>query len=128
MESDKPVIVIVPGGFHKPIHYRKISGPLRDQGFDVVDIELVACGDNPDPELTAFDDAAVISKKLDHLLDEGRKAVIVSHSYGSLPVSAVIEGRTVVERSERGLKGGVSAVVSIGGVRISFSRQERYGT
>ncbi|GLI81112.1 hypothetical protein PoHVEF18_009483 [Penicillium ochrochloron] len=115
MESQKPVIVIVPGAYHRPFHYRKIIDPLRAQGYEVLSFDLVVCGEEVDPEMSFFDDAALIKKHLLPLLDEGKKAVIVSHSYGSLPVTALVEGQTVAERTEKDLKGGIAAVINIAG-------------
>jgi hypothetical protein len=68
-----------------------------------------------DPEVTFIDDAAEIQKKLVPLLDEGREAVIFSHSYGSMPAMHTTEGLTAVERAERGLKGGIIGVVNLAG-------------
>jgi alpha-beta hydrolase superfamily lysophospholipase len=115
MASQKPVIVIVPGSYHRPVHYRKIADPLRAQGYEVLSFDLAVCGDAVDPELSFFDDAAVIKEHLLPLLEKGKKAVIVSHSYGSLPVSALVDGQTIAERSEEGLKGGIAAVINIAG-------------
>jgi hypothetical protein len=115
MESQKPVIVIVPGAYHRPVHYRKIIDPLRAQGYEVLSFDLAVCGEGVDPELSFFDDAALIKEHLLPLLDKGKKAVIVSHSYGSLPVTALVDRQTVVERSEKGFKGGIAAVINIAG-------------
>jgi alpha-beta hydrolase superfamily lysophospholipase len=115
MVSQKPVIVIVPGSYHRPVHYRKIADPLRAQGYEVLSFDLAVCGDAVDPELSFFDDAAVIKEHLFPLLEKGKKAVIVSHSYGSLPVSALVDGQTIAERTEKGLKGGIAAVINIAG-------------
>lgn len=67
------------------------------------------------PELSFFDDAAVIKEHLLPLLDGGRRAVVVSHSYGSLPVGALINSQTVAELSNKGFKGRISAVINIAG-------------
>ncbi|KAL5358513.1 hypothetical protein BJX96DRAFT_43979 [Aspergillus floccosus] len=114
MTSEKPIIAIIPSSFHKPIHYRKISDPLQSDGYEVLAFSHAVCGDDVDPEKTFFDDAAEIRKQLIPLFDQGRHAVIVSHSYGSLPATAS-EGQTATERAERGLVGGIVAVVSIAG-------------
>ncbi|KAL2833798.1 Alpha/beta hydrolase fold-1 [Aspergillus cavernicola] len=111
----KPIIFVIPGAYHRPFHYRKIVDPLRAQGYEVICLDHVVCGDDVDPEATFFDDAANIQEKLIPLLDEGRKAIIVSHSYGSLPTTAVVEGQTMAERSGRGLKGGIVGVINIAG-------------
>ncbi|CEJ55038.1 hypothetical protein PMG11_01316 [Penicillium brasilianum] len=115
MEPQKPVVVIVPGSYHRPFHYRKVADPLRAQGYEVLSFDLAVCGESVDPELSFFDDAAVVREHLLPLLDQGKKAVVVSHSYGSLPVSALVEGLTVAERTEKGLEGGIAAVVNIAG-------------
>ncbi|KAH8805441.1 Alpha/beta hydrolase fold-1 [Xylogone sp. PMI_703] len=116
MASQKPVIVIVPGAFHKPIHYRKVVEPLRSQGYEVITPSLVVCGDDSvSPDATHLDDAANIHKHLLPALDEGKRAIIVSHSYGSLPATASVEGQTVAERAARNLKGGIVGVISIAG-------------
>lgn len=115
MTSEKPIIVIIPGAFHKPIHYCKISKLLQSDGYEVLEVSHIVCGDKVDPEKTFFDDAAEIRKKLIPLSDQGRHAIIMSHSYGSLPATASVEGQTVIERAERGLVGGIVAVISIAG-------------
>lgn len=115
MSSQKPVIFVIPGGFHRPIHYRRIIEPLRAQGYEVISIDLVVCGEEVDPETSFFDDGAAVRKILVPLLDEGRKALIVSHSYGSLPTSVIVEGLTLAERSDQGLPGGIIGVVSLAG-------------
>ncbi|KAJ5570580.1 uncharacterized protein N7459_010010 [Penicillium hispanicum] len=115
MAAQKPIIVIVPGAFLKPIHYRKITKLLHDQGFEVIPIDLVVTGENADPEMTFLDDAVEIRRHLVPRLDEGREAVILSHSYGSLPSTHATEGQTVTERAAKGLKGGITAVVNLAG-------------
>ncbi|KAL4897236.1 Alpha/beta hydrolase fold-1 [Aspergillus ambiguus] len=115
MELQKPVIVIIPGAYHRPIHYRKVADPLRAQGYKVLSFDLAVCGEEVNPELSFFDDAAIIREHLLPLLDQGKKAVIVSHSYGSLPVTALVDGLTIAERTEKGLEGGIAAVISIAG-------------
>lgn len=115
MDHQKPIIVIVPGSYHRPVHYRKVADPLRAHGYEVLSFDLAACGEDVDPELSFFDDAAVIRGHLLPLLDQGKKAVVMSHSYGSLPVTALVDGLTVAERSEKGLEGGIAAVISIAG-------------
>lgn len=115
MESQKPVLVIVPGAYHRPVHYRKVIDPLRTQGYEVLSFDLAVCGEEVGTELSFFDDAALIKAHLLPLLDEGKKAVVISHSYGSLPVTALVDGQTVSERTEKGLNGGIAAVINIAG-------------
>jgi alpha-beta hydrolase superfamily lysophospholipase len=116
MSPPKPVIVIIPGGFHRPSHYDLLSSPLRDQGYTVLSIALVVCGDaDVDPEATAADDVQKIHEQLLPLLDGGREAVVVAHSYGSLPATACIRGQTMEDRASRGLRGGIVGALWIAG-------------
>lgn len=128
MSSEKPIIFVIPGAFHRPIHYRKIIEPLRAQGYEVQSIDLVVCGDEVDPETTFFDDGEAVRKILIPLLSEGREAVIVSHSYGSLPASVVVEGLTLAERAEQGLRGGIVGVVSLAGFVFPVAGKNIMGT
>ncbi|KAK3319447.1 Alpha/beta hydrolase fold-1 [Apodospora peruviana] len=114
MAPSKPVIVIIPGGFHRPSHYELISTPLQDQGYTVLSAPLAVCGDEDvNPAATAIDDARKIHEQLLPLLDDGQEAIVVAHSYGSLPATECIQGQTKAERASRGLKGGIVAAVWI---------------
>jgi len=115
MASQKPIIVIVPGAFHRALHYTKITEPLRAQGYGVIPVDLVVAGENVNPDATHLDDAAEIRRQLVPLLDEDKRAIVVSHSYGSMPATASVEGQTVAERSQKGLNGGIVAVINIAG-------------
>lgn len=110
----KPIIVIVTGAFHRPAHYETVSKPLQEKGFHVV-VPTLSTG-NGDAEMTHFDDVKAIHSELLPLLDEGNEAVVVSHSYGSLPASHSIEGQTVSERAARGLKGGIKHYICVTGM------------
>ncbi|KAK9365552.1 hypothetical protein V1509DRAFT_649495 [Lipomyces kononenkoae] len=106
MISRFPVIIIVPGSLHKPIHYRKIAEPVRARGYEIithpVTPSLVVCGDDyVDPATTHLDDAAEIRRNLLPVLEEGKQAIVISHSYGSLPAT--------------GSKGGIISVIIIAG-------------
>ena len=110
----KPIIVIVTGAFHRPSHYDAVIRPLQEKGFQVL-VPILSTG-NGDPEMTHFDDVKAIHSDLLPLLDEGNEAVIVSHSYGSLPASHSIENQTLSERAARGLKGGIKHYICVTGM------------
>jgi alpha-beta hydrolase superfamily lysophospholipase len=113
-----PIIVIVPGAFHRPSHYGPIISLLEAEGFQVLCKDLVTCGGSAgviDPNTDHLDDAREIFSDLQPLLDTGREAIVVSHSYGSLPSTELVAGQSIVERSARGLRGGVKAAINIAG-------------
>ncbi|KAL2809148.1 Alpha/beta hydrolase fold-1 [Aspergillus granulosus] len=119
MSSAKPLLVILPGAFHTPANYRKVTNPLRASGYGIlgVDYLVTATSTQPDPNPahSFLDDAAALRQKLIPLFNEGRTAVLISHSYGSLPATHTVQEQTIVEREKRGEKGGIMAVISIAG-------------
>lgn len=116
MAPPKPLIVVIPGGFHRPSHYGLVTAPLRDLGFAVLSVPLVVAGDvDVSAAATASDDAAALHAQLLPLLDSGADAVVVSHSYGSLVATACIQGQTKAERAARGLAGGVVGAACVAG-------------
>ena len=115
----KPLIVLIPGGFHKPSHYASVTRPLREEhGYDVLCLPLTVCGDDPSTvsaDATADDDAAAVLAELIPQLDSGMEAVVVAHSYGSMVATRCIRDQTKTERAAKGLKGGIVAAVWIAG-------------
>ncbi|VUC31162.1 unnamed protein product [Clonostachys rosea] len=112
--APKPVIAIVPGALHRPNAYSDFVQVLERQGFEVITPPLAVASDseNLDKDLTYVDDVKNIHAQLLPLLDQGRKAIVLSHSYGGLPAVASIEGQTFEERAARGLSGGIIAYVA----------------
>lgn len=131
MSSSKPIIVLIPGAFHRPSSWRRVTEGLRSQGFTVLAPPLAVCGDATDSkkfvDATVTDDVKIIHSELQPLMDQGKEAVLVSHSYGSLPGSVAVEGQTVEERAARGLKGGIKAIVTISGFAFPVSGKSIMG-
>lgn len=111
---DKPVICIVHGAWHRPFHYINLINPLRSKEYTVVAPALPTTGlQETIGKSTVADCAAVIRTSIKDHLDAGREIVMVSHSFGGLPATDSVVGETVNERREKGLAGGVKAVVYI---------------
>ncbi|KAM5344347.1 hypothetical protein ACJ41O_012884 [Fusarium nematophilum] len=126
MSQTKLVIVIVPGGFCSPEVYAQVASILRQDGFTVIIPTLRVCRNLPskDPATPEFkdlagksllDDVQQIHTELVPWLDQGREAVVLGHSYGSLPALLSLQGQTVEERAEKGLSGGIKAYVAVAG-------------
>jgi hypothetical protein len=113
MKATKPLIVLVPGAFHKPDAYSVLLSLLTERGFEIITPSLaVACDGNLDQGLSHLDDVSNIHAQLLPRLDEGAWAIVLSHSYGGLPAVDSIEHHTVRERAVRGLKGGIIAYIA----------------
>jgi hypothetical protein len=120
MSSSKPVIVLVPGAFHRPSVWNKVADGLRKHGYQVLTPPLAVTNDlSNDADLaskTPQDDAAIITAELLPLLDQDNEAIIVTHSYGIFCATLVVEGNTAEERAAKGLKGGIVSFMSISGI------------
>ncbi|KAF5632719.1 hypothetical protein F52700_6256 [Fusarium sp. NRRL 52700] len=112
--SEKPVIAIVQGAWHRASHYQNLVQSLADKGFTVLQPDNVTAGNDESIKgKTHLDDVEAIRKSLQPALDQGKRIVLVCHSYGGIPGSAAVEGYQVHEREAAGLSGGISHVVYI---------------
>lgn len=139
MSTSKPVIVLIPGAFHRPSVWNGVVERLRSQGFTALTPPLAVCGDLTASSADAkewkdladkgpVDDAKLIHDQLLPLLDEGKEAIVVSHSYGSVPACVAIEGQTTLDRAAKGLKGGIRAVINIAGFASPVRGKSLMGT
>jgi alpha-beta hydrolase superfamily lysophospholipase len=111
---EKPVIVLVHGAWHHPLHYRALIWALQEQGYTVLAPLNATVGiDDAIAGKTHKDDVKRIHDYLLPVLDEGREVLMVCHSYGGVPGTASIEGHSVAERAAKGLKGGIKSVLYI---------------
>ncbi|KAL2816253.1 Alpha/beta hydrolase fold-1 [Aspergillus granulosus] len=117
--SEKPLLIFVPGSFHTPANYTPLTTPLRSLGYEILTptplVSASISDPNPDLDLTFLDDAAAIRSEIAPLFDAGRTAVVISHSYGSIPATHTTVGLTVQERRARGENGGIMGVINIAG-------------
>jgi alpha-beta hydrolase superfamily lysophospholipase len=112
--SEKPVVAMVQGAWHRSIHYEAFAQSLTTKGFTVLQPDNVSAGKVDDIKgKTHMDDVKVIRKILQPSLDEGKRIVLVCHSYGGIPGSAAVEGYQLHEREAKGLSGGIIHVVYV---------------
>jgi alpha-beta hydrolase superfamily lysophospholipase len=125
-DMKKPAILLVHGAWHRPLHYIHIIHHLRALGYTVLAPSLATAGYGSQISgRTIADDVKVIRKAIAPHLDNGEEVVMVCHSYGGLVGTDSIIGNTVVERKEKGLAGGIKAMVYVaafappeGGLRL----------
>ncbi|KAF4995935.1 hypothetical protein FGRMN_4789 [Fusarium graminum] len=112
--SDRPVIAIVHGAWHRPSHYKAFAEALTEKGFIVLQPASATSGNKENVKgKTHPDDVEVIRKALQTSLDKVKRIVLVCHSYGGIPGSAAVQGYQIHERQEKELPGGISHAVHI---------------
>jgi pimeloyl-ACP methyl ester carboxylesterase len=77
-----PSVLLIPGAWHKPIHF----GPLIDEltDVDVHTVTLTSSGDDPTTLRDMHSDAEMIAEAVAAI---DRPVVVVAHSYGGLPAT-----------------------------------------
>jgi hypothetical protein len=117
------VILIVHGAWHNVVHYRGLINVLKEQHYTVIAPPLATSGyDDSIDGKTIQDDADRIHKALLPYLNEGKTAIVVSHSYGAIPAIAATVGHSVAERSAKGLRGGIVALFYVAGIPFAAAR------
>lgn len=88
--SNKPVFVLVPGAWHGPETWSKVSFILKEQGFNSISISLPTTdGDNT----KAFgDDVKATQDAIQAETSQGRNVILVVHSYGGVVGQSAIKG------------------------------------
>ncbi|KAH7010633.1 Alpha/beta hydrolase fold-1 [Microdochium trichocladiopsis] len=89
----KPVIVIVPGAWLKPVCHDAFVHELNTLGFGAFCVSLPTVGSARDPPPDLHDDIAAVQQALRSLANEGRKALVVAHSSGGLISSNAVAGQ-----------------------------------
>jgi pimeloyl-ACP methyl ester carboxylesterase len=88
-----PTLVLIPGSWHKPACYDKITTLLRDQHqLKCVSIALPSTADNP--AATFKDDIDAARAAISNETTNGRNVVVVAHSYGGMVGNSAIKGFT----------------------------------
>jgi pimeloyl-ACP methyl ester carboxylesterase len=115
--SEKPVVVLVHGTWHQPIHFLLFLQRLRQEGFTVVAPHNPTSGwQDSVAEKSVKDDVKAVQDAIRPYLEAGRELVLVGHSYGSIPATDCVPGNSVEERKAKGLQGGIKAFLHIGAV------------
>ncbi|CAG7557844.1 unnamed protein product [Fusarium equiseti] len=110
--TERPVITIIQGAWHRRPHYEAFAQALTSKGYTVLQPDNVTAGQvEAIKGKTHLDDVEAIRKTLQPSLDEGKRIVLVCHSYGGIPGSTSVEGYQIHEREAKGLKGGIVHVV-----------------
>lgn len=88
-----PSVLLVPGAWHKPDHFRRLVDELPD--IDVHTVTLTSTGDDPTTLRDMHADAEVIARAVAAI---DRPVVVVAHSYGGVPTTQGLANATNVRR------------------------------
>ncbi|KAI9685213.1 MAG: hypothetical protein M1822_004800 [Bathelium mastoideum] len=104
-------IVLVSGAFQTTEFYEPLKSALEALGYPVILPTLPTCSDIDRLELGTKDvpdDARVVQAKVEALVSQSKRVVVLMHSYGGqVGTSLKIKDLTVAARREKGLEGGV---------------------
>jgi pimeloyl-ACP methyl ester carboxylesterase len=110
----KPVIIIIHGAWHRPLHFSGLISSLHDQGYTVAAPVLPTSGEDSGvirAKTITKDDVGVVKAVMGPFLAAGREIIMVCHSLGGLTGTESVVGDTVPEREANGLKGGVKSFI-----------------
>ena len=105
----KPVIVIVPGAWHRPQHYQRLIARLTKVGYEAVGVNMPSVDSSP-PHKSWDQDAQAVRKVIMKYLDAGDDVITVAHSFGGVAMSEAIKG---LGRQDRERDGFQSAVIRL---------------
>ena len=110
--DSKPVILMVQGSIMLPSVYKQLEDHLNSIGYSTVHPVLPSCDERLGDEVplkSLIDDALAIRLELIRQIEyEGKKVVMVMHSYGGIVgTEALREEYSFSHREKQGLAGGV---------------------
>lgn len=86
-----PTIIIIPGSWHIPGHYKRLITALSAQNYRALAIPLPSVNSSP-PLSTWEEDALAIRKEILNELDAGRDVIALAHSFGGVAMGEAVKG------------------------------------
>ncbi|KAI4152930.1 MAG: hypothetical protein LQ340_002618 [Diploschistes diacapsis] len=112
--SVNPVLALVPGAFHSPVHYAKLIQLLEEAGYETATRQNASTGSTDATTADVHADVEAIREMvLLPQLNAGKGIVLVVHSYGGCPAGAAAEGLSKAKRSAAGQSGGIIGIIFI---------------
>ncbi|EEU39494.1 uncharacterized protein NECHADRAFT_81727 [Fusarium vanettenii 77-13-4] len=104
--ASKPTILIVSGAFHTPKHFQPLMNLLEYSGYAVHNPRLPSNAVLP-PEESHYRDIDVVRGIAEQLAHQGKRIIVLIHSYGGLVGTNGLAGLGLQERARKGLDGGI---------------------
>lgn len=112
MSSENPTVLLIPGAWHLPEVFDDLRASLATRGFPSVAVALPSISAEP-PSKGLVDDTIFVQTEIERLSDEGKKIMVVAHSYGGMVGAGAVKGIGYTERNKSGKGGGVLVLVYI---------------
>lgn len=105
-----PTIVFAPGAWHTADCYDVVRKELHAKGWETEAVDYPSVGAEP-PTKGLSDDVAAVRAVVEKLAEEGKKVMVVVHSYGGLVGAEAVKGLGLKQRVQEGKTGGVIQLV-----------------
>ncbi|RGP77717.1 hypothetical protein FLONG3_4176 [Fusarium longipes] len=103
-------IVFAPGAWHTADCYDVVRKELQARGWETEAVDYPSVGAEP-PTKGLKEDAAAVRATVEKLVGEGKKVMVVVHSYGGLVGAEAVQGLGYKQRAQEGKAGGVVQLV-----------------
>ncbi|KND91943.1 hypothetical protein TOPH_03530 [Tolypocladium ophioglossoides CBS 100239] len=118
--SHRPTLVFVPGAWHGPETWNKVSAEIEAHEYKCVRVALPST--LSDPAATFADDVRAVRAAIAAETTQGRDVVVVVHSYGGHVGSSAVRGLTRTAQGAASSAGGPSGhVVGIAMMATGFT-------
>jgi pimeloyl-ACP methyl ester carboxylesterase len=114
-----PIVLIIPGGWHKPQSYIKLHDALGSAGFRVSMPELPSANGSRPPIADLATDTAHLRATVEELVKQGDEVIALMHSYGGQIGTNALASFSIANRQKAGLKGGVRDLVYMSACAVS---------
>ncbi|KAJ9244316.1 hypothetical protein DTO169E5_1921 [Paecilomyces variotii] len=110
-DSKKLTIVVIPGAWHVPATYAKLTVALRDAGYEVHIPTLPSVSNERPPKADLYTDTEVAKDFVSKLADGGHTLIVILHSYGGQVGTNALAELSLQARSKAGKIGGVAHLI-----------------
>ncbi|KAJ5709719.1 hypothetical protein N7493_010010 [Penicillium malachiteum] len=107
--AEAPVFVFIPGAWHRPECFDRIRALLTDRGYDSEAVTISV--DAASPNIGLHADIDLTKDIIRRSVCQGRRVVVVCHSYSELVGASAVEGLGYAQRSKMSLSGGVVMII-----------------
>lgn len=91
MSDSPPTLVLVPGAWHKPACFDKMTNILQDS-YKLRCVSITLPSTTGNPAATFKDDIDVAREAISKETSQGRNVVVIAHSYGGMVGNSAIRG------------------------------------